>query len=405
VGVIALAAALAAGCSSSTAAHSPSQSPAAPSSTVVAEPAAHGVEAPIETIPWSQVGPGWMLALWSPATGHRPGETPAPNEPTPDKVARTLYLVDPAGGRYPITTFPAGSTAWFVDWSGDRSHALFHEIKPGSASGDTAISVDLRNGKQTTFPVIKGGDPFGYARPDGTAVLTAVGRDRDRPWLERVDLAGNKELRYPVGPDYKQAALPTPDGSQVVLGSSKGLALMADDGTPGKTLRVPGQLTACTPVRWWTATVVLAHCEDAANISTTGQLWQVPIDGSRPTALTAVNSGQGDDPGFVGDFGDVDAWQLPSGTFVQSVGARGALFLSRLTPDGHTTRVNMPGVPNSGRVNGVSGDKLVLLAKAGGGPGGSLLAYDPAANTYTSLLGPNVNGGSVAEAIVFPGQK
>src|ERR1700704_1246205 len=99
VGVIALAAALAAGCSSSTAAHSPSQSPAAPSSTVVAEPAARGVEAPIETIPWSQVGPGWMLALWSPATGHRPGETPAPNEPTPDKVARTLYLVDPAGGR------------------------------------------------------------------------------------------------------------------------------------------------------------------------------------------------------------------------------------------------------------------------------------------------------------------
>ncbi len=115
VGVVALAAVLAAGCSSSTgstAAHGPSSSPAA-----VAQPAAHGVEATIETIPWSQVGPGWMLALWSPVIGHRPGEKPAPNEPTRDEVTTTLYLVDPAGGRYPITTFPTGSTAWLIDWS------------------------------------------------------------------------------------------------------------------------------------------------------------------------------------------------------------------------------------------------------------------------------------------------
>jgi hypothetical protein len=25
-------------------------------------------------VPWSHVGPGWMLAVWSPATPHRPGE-------------------------------------------------------------------------------------------------------------------------------------------------------------------------------------------------------------------------------------------------------------------------------------------------------------------------------------------
>jgi hypothetical protein len=401
VGVVAVAAVLAAGCSSSigsTAAHSPSESLAA-----VAQMAAHGVEAPIETVPWSQVGPGWMLALWSPAIGHRPGEKPAPNEPTSDNVTTTLYLVDPAGGRYPITSFPTASTARLVDWSGDGSHALFYATQRGSRSDGTAIAVDLRNGNQTTFPVVDGG-PVGYARSDGTAVLIGKGHYPDRPSLQRVDPSGNQELTYPLGPDYKGGALPTPDGTQLVLGSTKGLALMGNDGTPGTVLPVPGKLTACSPVRWWTSTVVLARCSDDDRFSSTIQLWQVPVDGTTPTALTAVNSGAGRDPGFKGDLGDTDAWQLPSGTFLQSIGACGTVFLSRLTPDGHTTRVKVPGVSDSVIVEGVSGDKLVLIAKAGCGPGTSMLAYDPAANTYTTLLGPTINGGSVTQAIVYPGR-
>jgi hypothetical protein len=96
---------------------------------------------------------------------------------------------------------------------------------------------------------------------------------------------------------------------------------------------------------------------------------------------------------------------LPSGTFLQSIGACGTVFLSRLTPDGHTTRVNVPGLSDSVIVNGVSGDKLVLVAKAGCAPGTSLVSYDPAANAYTTLLGPTVNGGSVTEAIIYSGRK
>ncbi|WP_297737360.1 hypothetical protein [Mycobacterium sp.] len=402
MGIVAVAAVLAAGCSSatgSTAAHSPSGSP-----VVAAQPAAHGVEAPIEAIPWSQVGPGWMLALWSPAISHRPGVKPAPTEPNPDTVTTTLYLVDPAGGRYPISTFPPGSDARLVDWSNDGGHALFYATKPGSLSVGTAIAVDLRNGKQVTFTVVDG-SPIGYARPDGTAVLIGKGRYGEGSSLQRVDLAGNQELTYPLGQDYKGGALPTPDGTQLVRGSSKGLALVGNDGSPLKALQVPGTLTACSPVRWWTSTVVLARCTDAAPFSSTGQLWQVPVDGTTPTALTAVNSAQGDDPGFKGDYGDVDAWQLPSGTFLQSIGACGTMFLSRLTPDGHTTRVKIPGVSDSVLVNGVTGDKLVLVATAGCGPGTSLLAYDPATNTYTTLLGPTVNGGSVTQAIVYRGRK
>jgi hypothetical protein len=375
------------------------------SSTAVAQPAADGVEAPIETIPWPQVGPGWMLAEWTPATSHRPGEKGAPNEPNPSEATKTLYLVNPAGGRYPITTFPAGSAALLVDWSGDRNHALFDVDKPGSVSGGRVISVDLRTGKQTTFPYTKGW-PIGYARPDGTAVLISEGPYRDDPGpVKLVGLAGNPELTYPVRPDYTGGVLPTPDGAQLVLGTSKGLALMGNDGTPGKSLPVPGKLSTCSPVRWWSSTVVLSRCRGASRYSSAGQLWLVPVDGAAPTALTAVNSAQGDDPGFAGDYGDTDAWELPSGTFLQSIGACGTEFMSRLTPDGHTTRVKIPGVSDSVHVTGVSGDKMVLVAKAGCGGGTSLLAYDPAANTFTALLGPTVNGGSVVEAIVYPSRK
>jgi hypothetical protein len=61
----------------------------------------------------------------------------------------------------------------------------------------------------------------------------------------------------------------------------------------------------------------------------TGSVVDLRLDGTTPTALTAVKSRHGDDPGFM-DLGDVDAWQLPSGTFRQSISACGTMFLSRL---------------------------------------------------------------------------
>ena len=78
------------------------------------------------------------------------------------------------------------------------------------------------------------------------------------------------------------------------------------------------------------------------------------------------------------------------------------MFLSRLTPDGHTTRVNVPGLSESVLVTGATGEKLVLQGQTGCGGRTSLLTYDPAANTSTVLLGPPVNGGGVTEAILFP---
>ena len=112
--------------------------------------------------------------------------------------------------------------------------------------------------------------------------------------------------------------------------------------------------------------VSAVRANHGAERSSASQLWEVPLDGGVPTALTAANSGQEDEPGFGGDIGESVAWQLPSGTFLQSMGACGTMFLSRLTPDMHTTRVNVPGVSDSSGVAGVTGDKLVLLAQVRG---------------------------------------
>jgi TolB protein len=418
VGVFAIAATMVTGCSSSTnspAAQAPSTSAAA--SAVAPAPAtsaaAHGVEATIKEVPWDKVGAGWTLATWSPIIAHRPGEKPAQGEPDPDTATTTLYLVDPAGNRYTIITL-SGKEARFglADWSGDGSHALL-------TSGEypkpkKVISIDLRTGERTTIPVQ--GYPS-YTLPDGKALRVSTHYTGNEPGtLTRVDLAGNVQMTYPTedlggAGQFSGDYLESPDGTQLVLGtanlgnelvprSDDSLVVVGNDGKIIRTVPTPMQNADCTPVRWWAPTVVLANC--SAEHGSASQLWKVPIDGGAPAALTAVNSGQGDDPGFGNDIEDGSAWELPSGTFLQSAGACGTAFLSRLTPDGHTTRVDVPGMSQSVSVLGAAGDKLMLQGHVDCGGGTALVSYDPAANTSAVLLGPTVNGGGVTRAVLYP---
>jgi TolB protein len=357
---------------------------------------------PAADVPWSEVGPGWTLATWSPVTPTAPGVEPAPGEPTWETASETLYLINPTGDRYAITTFaPDESQSMaLLDWSGDGSHALFGVEYPAP---DTVISVDLHTGAKSTIAV--GGHPE-FTRPEGRALLVSNGYQYDdaRPLtLKRLDLNGNEQMRYPTeqlgtAGQFTGNHLESPDGKQLVLDTGHAMVVMGNDGTIQHTVPAPMADGKCRAVRWWSADVVLTQCTQDREGS---QLWTVPLDGSAPTALTAVNSGSGDDPGFKGDLYDGIAWQLPGGTFLQSAGACGTSFLSRLTPDGHTARVNVPGMNDSVLVAGVSGDKLALLGKVGCGGTTSLVAYDPGTDSSTVLLGPPVNGGGVTEAIPF----
>ena len=59
-----------------------------------------------------------------------------------------------------------------------------------------------------------------------------------------------------------------------------------------------------------------------------------------PRSLTAPTNGQNSGQ----DLGDVNAWQLPAGTFVQALGACGLIYLAKLNDDGTTTPVSVPEV-------------------------------------------------------------
>lgn len=423
LGIVASAALLLAGCSSSSnstaSQSSPSSSAASAATSAAPKPAAtpavaQGTERGIGEVPWPQVGPGWMLAVWTPVTPHMPGDQPPAGDPTLETATNVLYLVSPAGDRYSITEFPpADRLPVLVDWSGDGSHALFKSQHGFEA---TAISIDLHTGARTSVPVH--GTPA-YTRPDGKALLeTGFNGDESRT-LKRIDMAGNEQFVYPTkdlggagrfGGDY----LETPDGTQLVLATENlgndiaprtdnSLVVVSNDGSIVRTLAAPMPEAKCSPVKWWTPGVILTHCTQRGAGE---QLWKVPLDGGKPTALTGVNTHEENDPHFEDNLGNWNAYELPSGTFLPTAGPCGTAFVSRLTPDGGTQRVDIPGVSDSAELAGVSGDKLVIVGEVGCGGGTSLVTYDPVANTSTVLLGPPITkGGGIQDALLYPSEK
>jgi len=363
-------------------------------------------------VPWAQVGTGWMLAVWTPVTPRHPGVEPIPGEPTRETATDVLYLVDPAGNRYSIAQFgPGDAKPDLVEWSGDGSHALFTSTRDGEA---TAVSIDLHTGERTVVPV--DGTPA-YTRPDGTSLLVSTSFNGDEAGtLKRIDMAGKDELVFPTetlggAGQFSGEYIESADGTQLVLGtanlgneivprSDNSLVVLRNDGTILRTLPAPIPNSRCSPVKWWEPDVVLTHCRELGGSGE--QLWKVPVNGGAPTTLTAYNAGGGDAPGFEGNLGNWNAYELPSGTFLPTAGACGTSFVSRLTPDGHTERVDIPGVSDSVGLAGVSGDNLVIVAQVGCGGGQSMLAYDPVANTSTVLLGPPSIPGGVESVRLYP---
>jgi len=392
-----LAATTTAPAASSTTSTSASPTTSSPPPTTVA-PLAAGVEGARSAVPWPEVGPGWALAEWSPTTPVPPGSTPAP-VPAPT----TLYLVDPAGGRYVITTFPASTfdaPGDLVAWSGDGRRALFSasvNTNGGTGLGTTITELDLTTAASHSFTITGSSEKVGYTRPSGAAIVVALEANGVGATIERVDASGGVQLTYPAsfpgGGSTAGGFLYSSDGTQLVLATTAGLEVVSNSGTPIMALPIPSKADYCVPQRWWDSATVLAECEGSAP-----QLWLVPVSGAAPRALTAPLTGQGQ------DLGDEDAWSLPSGTFVQDAGPCGYQYLAKLQPDATTTPVNVPGVKagDSVLVAGADGDRLAIQATLSCGPGESLAWYDPGAGTATPLLGPPVNGGSVGQVLLFP---
>jgi hypothetical protein len=342
-------------------------SPAGPAS---AAPLPAGKTGPRSAVPWAQVGPGWVLAQYT-TSGNPDSATPGPARPV------DLYLVDPGGGRYLMYRWPAGQgQQWeLVDWSGDKTRALFQV--GGTA---TVGQLALAQGSMTRFSLPVNVLAQAYTLPQGINLLAVTQPPGTGPAkLERYDLTGTLQATLARGPDIGRPAS-SADGTTLAVGASTGVELVSNAGGGPRVLPVPGvdRRLGCSAVRWWNASTLLAQCTPTG--TSAPQLWLVPAGGGAPSSLTPVRSGRGP------DLGDINAWRLPSGLYLQVLGPCGTEFIARQAASGSVTPVRIPGTSGNNRVLGVVGQRMLVQAQVGCPGTTSLLWLDPATGATQTLL-------------------
>lgn len=326
-------------------------------------------------VPWKSVGPGWVLDTYSTRTRTKTAPT-------------TLYLFSPAGTKYPLYTWKASATEppLLLAWAGNKTEALFQLFSPQNAISGYG-ELNLLTGKMTRVAVANPtSSTLGYTLPTGQQLLgsTASGNTAR---VARYTQAGVlvKTLVTESGPftaGQPLTARYSPDGAELGVAAPNGLLLVSNAGGVLRKLPVPGAdtRTGCIPVRWWNAATVLASCLPANG--GTERLWLVPVSGARPSALTPVRN-----PAKApNDYGDIDAWQLPSGLYLQSLGACGTLELNQQAANGSITRLTVPGMADSPVVVTAAGARLLVEQLGCDGAGGQLAWYNPATKAEQWLL-------------------
>ena len=102
-------------------------------------------------VPWSHVGPGWVLAQYT---------TAAPEGGKTGPV--TLYLISPGGARYQLARWrDFRSAPELVAWSPDGKRALF-QVFSGKGGAE---QLTLATGRMSTFVMQGNATPIGYTTP------------------------------------------------------------------------------------------------------------------------------------------------------------------------------------------------------------------------------------------------
>jgi hypothetical protein len=368
----------AAGCAS--AGQTPGNQPtAANAATNAAGPTQAGTASPAQ--PLAAVGAGWTLAEYSSSTSF---------DATPRKdLATTLYLVNPQGGRDALYRWPAGQAEWrLLDWSGDKARALF-----AGPTTNTVGQLVLATGKFTSFKLPGGTQPVSYSRPDGTAILAAQQAGSTDKIL-RYDLNGRLEQTLASGPQNSASvAVYSPSGTTLAVNGAKALELVTNNGVVARSLPVPGNPT-CQPARWWNASTILASC--LAPDSAAPRLWLVPVSGARPTALTAQRNGKGP------DLGDIGAWQLPGGVYLQALAGCGVIFIAKQASNGLASAVNVPQTTgNDNQIVTAVGSRLLVRAQTSCEESTSLLWFTPATNAVQMLISAPPGTQGVTAAVPY----
>ena len=328
------------------------------------------------SVPWDRVGAGWVLTQYTSAA---PVGRTGPAE---------LYLISPSGTRYQLARWPNWRFApQLIAWSPDGQRALFQVV---SGKGGTEV-LTLATGQVSTFVMQGEANPIGFTTPRGLNIVAGQPSGSGTS-LARYSLSGR--LLQHLGYSADGQVLYSPSGNEFATGTSAGLKLVSNGGALIRNLPVHGMsANSCNPVRWWDSGTILASCVPPN--TAIPQLWLVPVTGARPTALTprrTVSSG---------DLGDLDAWQLPSGLYLQAAGPCAVLQIFKQARNGSITLVTVPHTASDNRVLTAVGSRLLIQAPTSCTGSDSLLWFDPATRAEQWLIRAPGNVIGVAAAIPF----
>jgi hypothetical protein len=345
-----------------------------PATTGAAQSAAGTARA---AVPWDRVGTGWVLAQYTSAQPGGGGSGP-----------EQLYLISPGGTRYQLASWPDDRTApQLLAWSPDGRHALFQVF-----SGKGGVEqLTLATGQMTTFVMQGAVSPIGYTTPHGLNIV--AGRPSGSGTsLARYNLSGR--LVQSLGYSADGQVLYSPSGTEFLTGASNGLKLVSNGGALLRGLPIRGTGTnSCSPVRWWTSTTALAEC--TVPNADGPQLWLVPVSGARPTALTPPRQVAS------GDLGDIDAWSLPSGLYLQTLGPCGVLQVFKQAGNGSVALVTVPHTTGDNHVLSALGSRLLIQAPTSCLGSNSLLWFNPATRAEQWLIRAPDNVSGVGAALPF----
>lgn len=129
--------------------------------------------------------------------------------------------------------------------------------------------------------------------------------------------------------------------------------------------------------------------------SSIARLWLVPVSGAPPSALTPPRRESS------GDLGDLDAWRLPSGLYLQSAGPCGVLQIFRQARNGSITRVTVPHTMGDNHVLTARGSRLLIQPPTSCTGSVSLLWFDPATRSEQWLIQAPARQAGTTIAIPF----
>ncbi len=343
------------------------------SSTPPAVPGARGRA----EVPWAQVGPGWVYAVWSP--NGTDGASGAPGAPG------ALLLVSPTGTRYAVAEVPntTGVTAVTGDGSrvlmatlGAQRLLLVREgvfrplpsidavvVRFGSAAGDLLVSspqsgpptIGPVNGPASALPPGDGGTyrwPGSALGPSGTLVVSTT------TGMVEVD----------------------PSSGQVRHRWSK----RSND-------------LWCEPISWWPDQRLQARCETPQG----ADLRLFADSGPDQTLAGPVSSVAAWEGGFR------QAWTWSGGIVLDAMRGCGIATLDRVGGSPRPLAVTLPGRPDPGRLSAaaVVGDTLYagIDLCVQGDNHVELYAVDlRSGQVLVNLVGPQVTPGRISSVLVIP---